>query len=58
MSDPKRMCIEPLTYLAPLLADDLDLVVADALQLAPVVPLLAHAVRLVLRPAKSNAEKN
>lgn len=47
-----------MTYLAPLLADDLDLVVADALQLAPVVPLLAHAVRLVLRPAKSNAEKN
>ena len=35
-------------YLAPLLADDLDLVVADALQLAAVVPLLAHAVRLVL----------
>ena len=46
-----------MTYLAPLLADDLDLVVADALQLAPVVPLLAHAVRLVLRPTKSNAEK-
>ena len=43
-----------MTYLAPLLADDLDLVVADALQLAPVVPLLAHAVRLVLRPAKSS----